>query len=199
MESYKLVVQELYDKLSEYLDFLAHILDRNDDEDINEEAVVQALFECTETVCKLIIIYDQNKFSVPITAISILNKMNEMRNHAGELQNYMLHHVTMLSQKEYMESKYGDEDEYEEELSDIKMQSESIEKKYQRTLMHLCKILFADVNRMMSIIQYDLFRIIFGVDIIRSYHKNVRLPHGKPDYEVRIFNRFDSNKSNGGN
>jgi hypothetical protein len=203
LESYKMIVKELYDRLSEFLDFISQLMQRDTllekDQTLNEEACVQMLFERVETICKLIILYDQNKFSIPITSIPILNKMNEMRDHAGKLQNYMIHHVAMLNRKEYVESQYEDEDEYQEEISNIQTESNDIEMKYQRTLQHLLKILFADINRMISVIQYDLFRILFGVDIIRSYHTKCRTPHGRPDYEVKIFNRFDSNKSNGGN
>lgn len=192
LDTYKQVVRELNDRLVQYLDLITGLLNKGYKEPFDEEACVQLLFEQTETVCKLIILYDANRFAIPITNVSILQRMNQMREHAGMLQNAIIHHVGMVnSQQEYD----AEEEEYEE--TDIRY--ENIENRYQSTVRHMEKILFADINRMLSIIQYDLFRIIFGVDILRDNKKRQMRMRGKPDFEVKIFNHFDSNKSNGGN
>lgn len=192
LDTYKQVVRELNDRLVGYLDLIINLLNMKDEESFDEEACMQLLFEHTETVCKLIILYDANRFAIPITNVSILQRMNQMREHAGMLQNAMIHHMGMASnQQEYD----AEEDEYEE----TNVRYENIENRYQSSIRHMEKILFADINRMISIIQYDLFRIIFGVDILRDNKKRQMRMRGRPDFEVKIFNHFDSNKSNGGN
>lgn len=192
LDTYKQLVRELHDRLVDYLNLITNLLNMEDEESFDEEVYVQLLFEHTETVCKLIILYDANRFAIPITNVAILQRMNQLREHAGMLQNAMIHHIGMVSnQQEYD----AEEDDYEE----TNVQCEDIERRYQSSIRHMEKILFADINRMMSIIQYDLFRIIFGVDILRDNKKRQMRIHGNPDFEVKIFNHFDSNKSNGGN
>ena len=202
LNTYKKIVQELNDRLIQYLDFLSTLMnyqtgdyddeeENNDEEQIlNEEACVQLLFEHTETVCKLIIMYDQNKFSLPITDVSMLQRMNHMREHAGLIQTAMIQHQTMLQQRQVDESEYSDS---------VESQYDQVEERYQASILHMERILFADINKMISVIQYDLFRIIFGVDIIRSHYKIKKRPPNKPDFEVKVYNRFYQNKSNGGN
>lgn len=185
LDTYRQVVRELNDRLVQFLDFIVKLINMDYNEPIDEAAYVQLLFEQTETVRKLIILYDANRFAIPITNVSILQRMNQLREHAGMLQNAMIHHMGMVSNQQ----------EYEE----TNVQYENIENRYQSSVRHMGKILFADINRMISIIQYDLFRIIFGVDILRDNKKRQMRMRGKPDFEVKIFNHFDSNKSNGGN
>lgn len=191
LDTYKCVVQELNDRLVQFLDFIANLISIEDPESIDEEACVQLLFEQVETICKLIILYDSNRFAIPITNLSMLQRMNELREHAGMLQSAMIHHVSMLSNRE----QENDDDEDEETT----IRYDNMDRHYYSSIRHMEKIVFADINRIISVIQYDLFRIIFGVDILRDYQKRQKRIKGKPNFEVKVFNHFESNKSNGGN
>lgn len=210
LETYKLVTNELYDRLVEFLGFIGGLLDVTNVDEEQTEAIIQQLFERVETVSKLIILYQQNKFSMPITAVSILQYMNQFREHAANLQNLMLHYAIAEANIDNFDSDQ-EEIEYEETGDGIFIEHESpyaqqmycdfenTQKKYIKSRKHLLKILFADVNKMVSMVQYDQFLILFGVDIIRSYRVDRRhAKQKKPDYEVKIFNHFKSNKSNGG-
>ena len=191
LDTYKCVVQELNDRLVQFLDFIANLIGIEDPESIDEEACVQLLFEQVETICKLIILYDSNRFAIPITNLSMLQRMNELREHAGMLQSAMIHHVSMLSNREQ-----ENDDEEDEETT---IRYDNMDRHYYSSIRHMEKIVFADINRIISVIQYDLFRIIFGVDILRDYQKRQKRIKGKPNFEVKVFNHFESNKSNGGN
>ena len=210
LDTYKLVTNELYDRLVEFLGFIGGLLDVTNVEEEQTEAIIQQLFERVETVSKLIILYQQNKFSIPITAVSVLQYMNQFREHASRLQNLMLHYAIAEANIDNFDS--GQEEiDYEDTGDGIFNEHESpyaqqmyrdfenVQKKYMKSRKHLLKILFADVNKMVSIVQYDQFLILFGVDIIRAHR--VDMTHAKrkkPDYEVKIFNHFKSNKSNNG-
>jgi hypothetical protein len=88
-------------------------------------------------------------------------------------------------------------DEYEEEYAEIRDEYEDVNVKYYKARDHLAKVLYSDITAMLSVVQYDFFQIIFGVDIIRDRKKRTKVPKGKPAFEVRIFNEIKSN--NGGN
>jgi len=189
---YKKTVVELYNHIVDFLEMLEDLMDP-EYQQFDEEQLVQLMFQKTETICKLIIMYEHNKFSTPITAVSILMKMNQLREHASDLQNFMLHHVAAQNHVEDFEQNY--EDEYQEEVKDIRQQYQDVNQKYWRTKRHMLKILIADINRMASIVQYDLFKVIFGVDIIRTHKQRHKLPHGVPEFKVQIYQDLNQNQS----
>lgn len=202
---FKATTNELYDRLVEYLSFIGGTL--TDDYDVdgeNTEAVVQQIFERTETVSKLMILYQQNKFSRPITAVSMMQYLDQFRQHAGNVQQLMLHYVITKSNiEQFDEDIDDDDDEYEDEMSpfvqNVHQDFDRVKKKYAKSRQHLLKILFADINKLISMIQYDQFLIIFGVDILRMYKAETKHRlHGKPDYVVKVYNKFLSNKNDGG-
>ena len=190
LNTYQTTTIELYNRLVEYGDFIARIIGKYDD---NEEVVLQMIFERTETCCKLILLYMANKYSIPITSLSVSTRMSQLRQHASQLQQYILQHLTVQSRMD----EHNEDDEYEEEYAEIRDEYEDVNVKYYKARDHLAKVLYSDITVMLSVVQYDFFQIIFGVDIIRDRKKRTKVPKGKPAFEVRIFNEIKSN--NGGN
>lgn len=196
LETYKLTTTELYNRLVEFGDFTAGIIG-NRREDVSEDALLQMIFERTETCCKLILLYEQSKFSIPITAIAVSTRMNQLRQHASHLQHFILRHVSLQSRMEQFEEDH-DEHEYDEEYSEVKEDYRGVDNRYYRARDHMAKVLYSDITAMLSVVQYDFFQIIFGVDILRDRKQRKKMPSGKPNYEVKIFNTIKSNKSNDG-
>lgn len=192
LESYKVVTQELYNRLLDTLNLLGNIIDSSD-ESMDDELLLQMLFEHVETICHLILIYDQNIFSTPITAVSITQNMNRLRTNTSNLQNVIMRHQMAVDRLQYANMNF-DED-CEETLNDLEDRMDGINERYFKIRKSLLKILFADVNRLISIIQYDLFLIIFGVDILREHRRQKKMKlKKKPNYEVKIFNNIESYK-----
>lgn len=191
-KQYKQIVMELYNRLLECLDYLVSLMDTKD---IDEGGAIQLLFERTETISNLIIMYRKNKFAVPFTSVAALSVMNNFREHAGMLQSIMVKHLQTEQHLEDLQKRYTDDLEQDKEYQDLYEEYTEVDEKYIRTRRHHLRMLFADLNKLISVVQYDLFRVIFGVDIIRD--RNCKLPKGKPNFQVNLYNKFDSDE--GGN
>lgn len=185
---YKLVVNELFDRLVTYLDLMSAMI--NDKTEIEEDAAIQLMFQHVETITKLVMLYQDNKFSTPLTNVSICKKMEALRQQSGALQELMLYHMNTQSRINRYEQEH-DEEEEDEEYSTIKDEYDDVNSRYYQQRSHQCKMIFADINRMISIIQYDVFKLIFGVDIIRDFYNNKRRK-GKPAFMVKIYNNYRS-------
>lgn len=182
----------LNEMLIDFLKYLGDIYDKHDD----EPSIIQHMFEFIESITSALRIYSENKYASPLTTISMNQRIQIIRTHGMRIQHMVSqHHNTRLHMENFqdmLEEEYEDDDEY----SQIQLEMDHTESHYERTLRSMIRELFADVNATCAVLQYDVFRIIYGVDIVKSYKKKTKLPKGTAEYSIKIFTKHQPGEVN---
>lgn len=187
-------VTDVYDILCSFMAYIDKtIIDHS-----NEPEIIQTTYEFSETMTKLLMIYDDNKFSVPITSVGIIQKLQQIRMHIAQVQQLVSMHYKVLQRNAQMQQKLDNEElddsttiKYQEVID----QFDHAETVYEESVVSALRLLFADINTTIPIIQYDVMKVMFGVDIVRSYYHNQHVYRSArkwhSEYKFKVINECD--------
>lgn len=188
------VVVDIYNNLVTFLAWLKDLTDEHD----NEDEMIRLMYEFTETISKLMMVYNDNEFSVPLTSIGMMNRMNGLKTNIGNVQKIIMVHFQAKKTFAELEGLYEDGKVSETKYNDMMNKYESSDAGYEDSLIHSIKLLYAEVNTLIPIIQYDLIRILYGVDLVRANHRYQkqyrRNQKWKSVYEIKVMNECESRR-----
>lgn len=156
----------------------------------NYNQKITILLQQVQVITTLMLLYEENKFAKPFDAVRLVNLQNNISKEASTFRHMLMQYSTLqekvrdvmiIRRQEYLESSDGDDMEWESEKINMTMHNLqlSLERKQTRLIEALIKAL--------SIVQYDIFRITSGVDIIRSCNDLKKMfPRGKAVYEFKM-------------
>lgn len=156
----------------------------------NYNQKITMLLQQVQVITTLMLLYEENKFAKPFDAVRLVNLQNNISKEASTFRHMLMQYSTLqekvrdvmiIRRQEYLESSDGDDMEWESEKINMTMHNLqlSLERKQARLIEALIKAL--------SIVQYDIFRITSGVDIIRSCNDLKKMfPRGKAVYEFKM-------------
>lgn len=158
----------------------------------NYNQKITILLHQVQVITTLMLLYEENKFAKPFDAVRLVNLQNTISKEASTFRHMLMQYSTLqekvqdvmiIRRQEYLESSDGDYMDMEWESEKINMtmhhMHSSLERKQARLIETLIKAL--------SIVQYDIFRITIGVDIIRSCNDLKKMfPRGKAVYEFKM-------------
>jgi len=156
----------------------------------NYNQKITILLQQVQVITTLMLLYEENKFAKPFDAVRLVNLQNTISKEASTFRHMLMQYSTLqekvrdvmiIRRQEYLESSDGDDMEWESEKINMAMHNLqlSLERKQARLIEALIKAL--------SIVQYDIFRITSGVDIIRSCNDLKKMfPRGKAVYEFKM-------------
>ena len=188
------VVVDLYNNLTTFLEWLNGLLDEHE----REDEMIRMMYEFTEIISKLMMVYHDNKFSTPLTSVSMMNRINELKSNVANIQKIVIVHFQAKKTFEELNKLYEDGMVPESKYHEMVDQYESSDSGYEDSLIHSIKLLYADVNTLIPIIQYDLIRIIYGVDLVRAHHRYQKQYRDnqkwKSVYEIKVMNECESRR-----
>lgn len=156
----------------------------------NYNQKITILLHQVQVITTLMLLYEENKFAKPFDAVRLVNLQNTISKEASTFRHMLMQYSTLqekvedvmiIRRQEYIESSDGDDMDMESEKINMTMHNMqlSLERKQARLIETLIKAL--------SIVQYDIFRITSGVDIIRSCNDLKKMfPRGKAVYEFKM-------------
>ena len=147
-----------------------------------------------QTIKTLTVLYEDNKFSRPFASIKLIN-LN------GVMESQLKRYHAMISRYQFLQSQVAFArkqvqpimDEYEECDNEFETKFQNMDTQLDNICLAIGKqhdALTSTMLKLLTAVQYDMFRITSGVDIIRSHRSlNKRFPNGKAIYEFKMIHQ----------
>lgn len=158
----------------------------------NYNQKITILLQQVQVITTLMLLYEENKFAKPFDAVRLVNLQNNISKEASTFRHMLMQYSTLqekvrdvmiIRRQEYLESSDGDDMDMEWESEKINMTMHNLQLSLERKQTRLIEALI----KALSIVQYDIFRITSGVDIIRSCNDLKKMfPRGKAVYEFKM-------------
>lgn len=158
----------------------------------NYNQKITILLHQVQVITTLMLLYEENKFAKPFDAVRLVNLQNNISREASTFRQMLIqystlqekvHDVMVIRRQEFLESSDGDDMDMEWESEKINMTMHNMQLSLERKQARLVETLI----KALSIVQYDIFRITSGVDIIRSCKDLKKMyPRGKAVYEFKM-------------
>ena len=183
-------------KLYDVLNTISMIIDRRVTCDVETDTeFIRTIFQYVEDIRSLLKLHQKNKFATSHISVAMMYRLSKFRKHLSVMQKLILGQCYARERYTQVNQMYQEQDIANQEFDE---NFEELEKEYLTIRNRILDSLRSEVVILVSILQYDVYRIIYHVDIVRStYYHQKRCPKGNPEYTVRIFEEPSDPNDNG--
>lgn len=175
-KDFEKVTLAMYENLKEAIVFFENI-------DLEDTDCLSSVFIYVNIIRNYCTLYEDNKFSRPIATVKLISEANDLAVYCKNLQTMIIKYA---ESKDLIENKIKRSEENGENSDYVYDAEKLLEKMF--TQMDLQrKVVVKTLVEIIVCIQYDVFRILLGVDIASSHYElNRRFPKGKTKYLFEI-------------
>ena len=175
-KDFEKVTLAMYENLKESIVFFENL-------DLEDTDCLSSVFIYVNAIRNYCTLYEDNKFSRPIATVKLISEANDLAVYCKNLQTMIIKYA---ESKNLIESKIKRSEENGENSDYVYDAEKLLEKMF--TQMDLQrKVVIKTLVEIFVCIQYDVFRILLGVDIASSHYElNRRFPKGKTKYLFEI-------------
>jgi hypothetical protein len=175
-KDFEKVTIAMYENLKEAIEFFENI-------DLEDTDCLSSVFIYVNTIRNYCTLYEDNKFSRPIATVKLISEANDLAVYCKNLQTMIIKYAESKDLIENKIKRSEDNDENNEYAYD----AEELLRKMFTQMDVQRRIVIKTLVEIFVCIQYDVFRILLGVDITSSHYElNRRFPKGKTKYLFEI-------------
>jgi hypothetical protein len=172
-KDFEKVTIAMYENLKESIVFFENL-------DLEDTDCLSSVFIYVNIIRNYCTLYEDNKFSRPIATVKLISEANDLAVYCKNLQTMIIKYA---ESKNLIENKI----KHSEENSDYVYDAEKLLEKMFTQMDLQRKVVIKTLVEIVVCIQYDVFRILLGVDITSSHYElNRRFPKGKTKYLFEI-------------
>ena len=172
-KDFEKVTLAMYENLKEAIVFFENL-------DLEDTDCLSSVFIYVNIIRNYCTLYEDNKFSRPIATVKLISEANDLAVYCKNLQTMIIKYA---ESKDLIENKI----KRSEENSDYVYDAEELLEKMFTQMDIQRKVVIKTLVEIIVCIQYDVFRILLGVDITNSHYElNRRFPKGKTKYLFEI-------------
>lgn len=154
--------------------------------DVNDDSLITKVYYMANSIKTFIIMYEENKFSRPFTTINLIQTMEQANNKMCAFQQMLIRYKTVNTKiVPHLQEKMFEL--YDDNILDTDMGIHNTIVQLEKHIRFQANLITRDLIALKVAIQYDVFRIASGVDIVRSHYElKKRYPRGKAKFHVDI-------------